>query len=363
MKKFLFFVLLFCLAASAQAQLFYLENFNSGSFPAGWAPTDSRILLSNESPSTGYAPPPASGSFNVRFDDCEPQSQTVRLVFSPGISTVGKTNLRVGFGRRVSSAWNNQVVFQWRATGPGWNTVDDVAAGATTTWDYVFYDLPSGADNKPNLQFRFSFTTSLTANCTTPPNFRIDDFAVGENFSLPVELTHFEARPDSRQVQLSWATASETGNAFFAVERSADGYAYTEIGQVAGGGTTRETRQYTFWDERPFKGGNHYRLRQVDQDGAFSYGPVRVADFLPNTPRVFPSPVRDVLQVEWVEPSNGDLFTWEVFDLTGRLLSTGQGRTEADERWSIPVHAIPSGFCRLQITTNRQTWTNTFMKY
>ena len=225
MKKTFLFTLILCLAVSDEAQIFYLANFNSG-FPTGWAPTDSRILLSNEAQSAGYTPPPASGGNNVRFDDCAPQDQTIHLVFNPGINTVGKTNLRVGFGRRVSSAWNNMVSLQWRVTGPGWNLVpgaDDVAAGASQTWDNIYFDLPSGAEGQTNLQFRFSFTTSLSANCTAPPNFRIDDFAVGENYSLPVELVNFEAKSVPPHVRLGWSTASETTNDYFAVEHSTDG--------------------------------------------------------------------------------------------------------------------------------------------
>lgn len=365
MKKMLLLALTLCLAVSAGAQIFYLANFNGG-FPTGWTPTDSRILLSNEAPSSGYAPPPASGGNNVRFDDCAPQGNTIHLVFNPGISTVGKTNLRVGFGRRASNAWNNTVTLQWRATGPGWNLVpgaDDVTSGASQTWDNIYFDLPSGAEEQTNLQFRFSFTTSRTQDCSSPPpNFRIDDFAVGENFSLPVELTAFEASSVPPHVRLSWATASETENDFFAVERSADGRIFDEIGRVRGGGTTRTEQFYTFLDVRPVSGANYYRLRQVDVGGAFAYSPVRVVEN-PGADRILlaPSPARDVLRVKFSEP-NRDMATWEIFDLAGRLLARGEIDAETRDA-DIPVHEFSPGTYLWRLVENRQTWTKIFQKY
>ncbi|MBK9336802.1 MAG: hypothetical protein IPM98_09515 [Lewinellaceae bacterium] len=170
-------------------------------------------------------------------------------------------------------------------------------------------------------------------------------------------------RPTSAQALLSWSTASETSNAYFAIERSADGHHFTEIGQVAGAGTTRETRHYTFRDEQPLRGINYYRLRQMDQDGSFAYSPVRFVEFRSNTPvRIFPSPVREVLQVQWAEPVQG-VFSWEILDLAGRLLAQGQSMADV-EAWTIPVHTVVTpGHYRLRLTTDRQTWVQGFIKY
>lgn len=363
MKKTLSIALFLCLAVSAGAQIFYLTTFPSGSFPAGWAPTDSRIVLSNESPSAGYNPPPASAGYNARFDNCQPSGQTVRLVVSGVISTVGKTNLRVGFGRRASNAWSNAVVFQYSINGTSWNLISsDVTVGASQTWDNLYFDLPSGAENQSNLRFRFSYTTSLSSDCDSPPNFRIDDFAVGANNSLPVELTSFEAQSVPPHVRLDWTTASETENDFFAVERSADGRIFDEIGRVHGGGTTRTAQFYSFLDVRPVSGASYYRLRQVDLGGAFAYSPVRVLDN-PGADRIrlSPSPARDVLRVKFSE-SNSDMATWEIFDLAGRLLARGEIEAETRDA-DIPVHEFLPGTYLWRLVENRQTWTKIFQKY
>ncbi len=366
MKKTLAFALFLCLAVAAVAQIFYYVSFpDTINLPAGWSVNDSRIALSNQAMSGGYSPPPASSGANIRFNDCAPASQQLRLIVNASISTVNKTGIRVGFGRRASNAWANTVSLEWSSNGASWNLVPgagDITAGASQTWDNIFFDLPSGAEGVNNLRFRFTCVTSLSAACSFPPNFRIDDFAVGENFSLPVELTSFEAQSVPPHVRLDWMTASETDNDFFAVERSADGRAFDEIGRVRGGGTTRTEQVYTFLDARPVSGDNYYRLRQVDMGGAFSYSPVRVVENQgADRVRIFPSPVQDVLRVKFSEPT-GDAATWEIFDLAGRLLA--RGKIDADTRDAdIPAHDFLPGTYLWRLVENRQTWTKMFRKY
>lgn len=94
---------------------------------------------------------------------------------------------------------------------------------------------------------------------------------------LPVTLVAFSGRPTAGGVALGWQTASEVNNSYFAVERAPEGQAdsFTELGRVAGGGTTRAGQRYEFLDAAPGSGG-YYRLRQVDADGQAHYSPVVV---------------------------------------------------------------------------------------
>ena len=364
MKRILFSIALLCCAASVEAQIFYYVSFpDTLNFPTGWSINDSRIALSNQSMSSGYSPPPASGGSNVRFNDCI-GAQTARLIVSGVINTTNKTDIRVGFGRRISNAWNKTVSLEWSSNGTSWNLISvDVTAGAAPqTWDALSFDLPSNAEGHNNLRFRFSFSTPSGADCVTPPNFRIDDFAVGENFSLPVELVNFEAKSVPPRVRLGWSTASETTNDYFAVEHSTDGRMFDEIGRVNGAGTTRAVQHYAFVDEHPAPGANYYRLRQEDLNGAIAYSPVRVVEAPEKgSVRVFPSPVHDILQIKCSEP-NEDEATLEIFDLTGRLLMQDilAAGTQAA---GIPVQHLLPGTYLWRLVAARQTWTQTFQKY
>ena len=98
------------------------------------------------------------------------------------------------------------------------------------------------------------------------------------NSPLPVELTYFTADRQGENVLLRWATASEKNSAYFALESSGEGRAFTRFARVRGQGTTSQSHSYAFADSRSARYASpivYYRLRQVDIDSACSYSSVR----------------------------------------------------------------------------------------
>lgn len=91
--------------------------------------------------------------------------------------------------------------------------------------------------------------------------------------ALPVTLSSFNYNVNNKIVQLTWATASESNNDYFNVEKSNDGINFRSIGKVKGTGTSSITKHYSFNDNNPDYI-NHYRLKQVDRDGKFSYSKI-----------------------------------------------------------------------------------------
>lgn len=95
---------------------------------------------------------------------------------------------------------------------------------------------------------------------------------IWDNTVIPVELTSFTANVnDLGQVILNWATATETNNQGFEIERRTETSEYRTIGYVEGFGTTTEPKNYNYLDQTVEQGINYYRLKQVDFDGTFSY--------------------------------------------------------------------------------------------
>ena len=88
--------------------------------------------------------------------------------------------------------------------------------------------------------------------------------------SLPVSLLDWTAEAAGRGVTLSWETAAETDNDYFALLRSTDGVTFTTVATVAGRGTTDRVSSYRFVDTEAAAGTNYYRLEQVDYDGTRS---------------------------------------------------------------------------------------------
>ncbi|MBN1543069.1 DUF5060 domain-containing protein [candidate division KSB1 bacterium] len=96
-------------------------------------------------------------------------------------------------------------------------------------------------------------------------------YAVEEQFlsqTTPVELSSFEARQHENKVALLWQTLSESNNYGFEILRAEESANFNTIGFVAGQGTVQQITDYRFTDQPPRDGLYHYRLRQIDLDGA-----------------------------------------------------------------------------------------------
>lgn len=246
------------------------------------------------------------------------------------------------------------MLFHWSANGSDWEEIDpDVSAGSTDTWSTLYYDLPAGAENQSNLRFRFQYVTTETINCTAPPNFRIDDFIVGQNMNLPVHWLDIKVRVADRTSYLEWATAEETDSDFFAVERSTDGFTYQPLASVQAVGHSRTPQTYTYTDRAPAKGTNYYRLRQVDTDGRWSYSPV-VSAVMGDAAsvQISPTTTADMIRLSASEPSDEDR-TWQIFDAAGRLLQSGLWEAESVLE-ELSVSHLPQGWYALRLSAGQQ---------
>jgi hypothetical protein len=91
---------------------------------------------------------------------------------------------------------------------------------------------------------------------------------------IPVEFTAFTGSVNESTVTLSWETATETNNSGFAIERKSANTEYTQIGFVAGHGTTTEPQVYSFADANLMPDAYSYRLKQIDYDGTYNYSAI-----------------------------------------------------------------------------------------
>jgi hypothetical protein len=178
---------------------------------------------------------------------------------------------------------------------------------------------------------------------------------------LPVELTAFNAVSARTEVVLNWTTATEKNNAWFAIERSEDGRLFDEIGRTPGAGNSSTPRHYIFTDKYPLAGLNYYRLRQLDDDGGFSFSPVRAATIgNAGRLRLYPSPVTDLLHIRW-NADHGTSAQWYIFDVAGRLTLSGTQDAGAQD-WEIPVGQLPGGTYILTVETGQEKVRERFVK-
>jgi len=194
-------------------------------------------------------------------------------------------------------------------------------------------------------------TTLITVNGTCSPAIHPICLRV-----LPVELTAFDAKAGENGIQLSWITASETNNAFFALERSADGRSFKTIGEIAGKGDSQEPTSYSFLDKNPLSGWNYYRLVQYDYDGSSEIHRVVAVPYhhsKGSEVTVLPNPATDAVVVQWSE-SDQSVSSIRLFDNLGRFVAT-YPITSSSNNMSVPLDGLSSGMYYLQLTLGERT--------
>ena len=155
---------------------------------------------------------------------------------------------------------------------------------------------------------------------------------------LPVQLAEFtaQAAPGGRNARLAWTTASEVNNAYFDVERSLDGVAFTKLSRVAGQGTKTTVTTYSFVDQNGGAALTYYRLRQVDLDGAATYSPVRTVSLggasAALQASLYPNPAQASTTLDLSALPAAASYQVQVLDATGRQvqrLAVAGGQAQA----------------------------------
>lgn len=142
---------------------------------------------------------------------------------------------------------------------------------------------------------------------------------------LPIELLTATAKisKDGNGVDILWATASEKDNAWFIIERSADGINFEQIAKIAGSGNTSSPVYYNHKDSNPNNGVNYYWIKQIDFNGTSSYAGRLLSVNFGNIQRsefqVYPNPVKDKLFVNMKGRGTEDIGV-AVYNMVGEQL-------------------------------------------
>ncbi len=148
-------------------------------------------------------------------------------------------------------------------------------------------------------------------------------FGQGNGSPLPVELVSFSANCENEGIQLNWQTASEFNASHFNVEKSTDGYAWDNIGEVSAAGTSNSLLNYGYFDRNVISGLTYYRLIQVDFDGTEKeYAPIMAncTSDAPKTWMSYPNPSDAGFQVICDYPELVGDATLTILDASGKLV-------------------------------------------
>lgn len=191
----------------------------------------------------------------------------------------------------------------------------------------------------------FKMSHSIQENCIPAPG-AMSAIDPANCAVLPIQLEDFEAKLVKKEVLLTWTTASETGNAFFAIERSSDGKHFMLLNTMAGAGNAIDVNEYHYLDQKPLSGTSYYRLKQTDVNGIYSYSPVKVIQLDTVSPeiRIFPNPVSGgQIEVLYYDPED-PVFSIQLYDVTGKLIRiVHRAPEDKQEKTVVPVNDFPSG--------------------
>ncbi|MEM1326625.1 MAG: hypothetical protein AAGI23_11755 [Bacteroidota bacterium] len=161
---------------------------------------------------------------------------------------------------------------------------------------------------------------------------------------LPVELIYFQGKAKDSDVQLDWATASETHNKGFEVQWSRDAKQFKAVDFLKGAGNSLTQQNYTYSHEDVPSGINYYRLNQIDlaeEGGKTTYSHVIAVEVnsIQNNWKILENPTSDLLQLSEVVNA-----PYHIFEVNGQWILSGRldGQT-------IAIHQLPSGSYMLKI--------------
>ena len=233
---------------------------------------------------------------------------------------------------RTSGTANAYVTLSWNAASQI-GTIADLRVGhwTGTLWEDLGNSATTGT------------ATSGTVKTTTWVS-SFGQFVLGSSTGtnpLPVELTSFTAITKGFAVNLSWATATETNNYGFEIERTttighpeqANAPIYdpvgkgnwTKIGFVEGNGTTNAPKSYSYTEKNISTGKYSYRLKLIDRDGKFEYS--QQVEVTVSAPKIFaleqnyPNPFNPSTTINYQLPV-AEHVSLKIYDAIGREVAT-----------------------------------------
>ncbi|MBI3509257.1 MAG: T9SS type A sorting domain-containing protein [Bacteroidetes bacterium] len=138
---------------------------------------------------------------------------------------------------------------------------------------------------------------------------------------LPIELVNLVAVCTGTGNDIQWATASETNNHFFTVERSDDGNTFSEVAHLDGAGTSSAEHHYSYTDDYKKSGTIYYRIRQTDYNGQSTTSKIVTVSPCMNTDAMSVYSSESTININ-LNVSDGNTYLMNIMDMSGNLISS-----------------------------------------
>ena len=193
--------------------------------------------------------------------------------------------------------------------------------------------------------FYKSGVAPVGSTLSTATNESYNNIDANGNTALPVELTSFSASSiTGRDVNLTWKTATEVNFARFVVERTVkSASSWSVAGTVSASGNSNSEKTYTFSDKKLNTGSYEYRLKMVDNDGAFSYSTANVEATVAK-PKSFemsqnyPNPFNPTTKIDYQLAEDAHVVV-EIYNITGQKVAQILNEQQAAGYYTMPINS------------------------
>lgn len=187
---------------------------------------------------------------------------------------------------------------------------------------------------------------------------------VNEN-EVPVEMISFLAELNGMQIILNWATATETNNYGFEVERCLTqtpsqmegSFEWEKIAFVPGSGNSSSVKSYSFIDNELKNFGRYkYRLKQIDLDGTVEYSNEVEIEFYPTNLRLeqnYPNPFNPSTRIQYQISSDSHV-SLKVYDVLGNEIAALVNEYKPAGIYEVEFNATSAQSSSIQNPAERQ---------
>ncbi|MDR3668675.1 MAG: right-handed parallel beta-helix repeat-containing protein [Ignavibacteriaceae bacterium] len=210
------------------------------------------------------------------------------------------------------------------------------------------------ATNSPvlNVGFNLGGIFSIDKEGNARPVNGVDLGAYEVKSALPVELSSFTGNYSNNSVLLNWTTSTEINNQGFDIERKSS-TSWDKIGFMEGKGNSVIKNNYSFVDKSPIGYKIEYRLKQIDNNGNFTYSNNVEITVVPQDFSIgnYPNPFNPSTKIRYTIPAES-MVNMVVYNIIGEKLDELKNEVQQPGTYELNWNGVghPSGIYFVSIT-------------
>lgn len=175
---------------------------------------------------------------------------------------------------------------------------------------------------------------------------------------LPVTLLNFNVTKKEKSALLNWETATEINSNKFIIQRSKDGFTFSDLNEVPAAGNSTTLRKYSMEDRQPLQKWNYYRIKLLDKDGSYIHSKTGTVNFTvnENIAIVYPNPTKNNIILK-IPNTDFKSTSYQLFDTRGRMLIQN---TVTNSETNIAINKLSVGTYILKIYNHSSKAIKTF---